>query len=250
MKIIAIVNQKGGVAKTTTAINLGAALAQNGKKVLLVDADPQANLTAGLGISPDKKTVYDCLVSELSLDEAIYATDIKGLDIVPANIQLANAELELSNIFGRETLLRESMESNKLLYDYILIDCNPSLGLLTVNALTACEGIIIPMEPSIFAFQGIDNLLKVVNLVKKKLNSRINIFGVLLTRVDSRTNIAKEFFEQLQEVFKEKLFETVIHQNVKITEAQAEKKPILFFDSDSKGSKEYLQLSKEVINRG
>jgi chromosome partitioning protein len=251
MVIIAIVNQKGGTAKTTTAINLGASLAHCNKKVLLVDIDPQSNLTVGLDVDAKEKTIYNCLMNELALESAIYKTHIKNLDIIPANIQLANAELELSSIIGRETVLRDSIENSKRLnYDYILIDCNPSLGLLTVNALSACDQVLIPLEASIFSFQGVDNLIKVINLVKKKLNKKISIGGVLLTRVDSRTNMSKEFADQLKEIFKEKVFNTIIHQNVKIAESQVDKQSVLEFAKDSKGAKEYLELAKEVISRG
>jgi chromosome partitioning protein len=252
MKIISIVNQKGGTAKTTTAINLGTSLAYEGKKVLLIDIDPQSNLTVGLDINvlDGEKTIYNCLMDEMQLDSAIHSTNTKNLDIVPATINLANAELELTNIIGRETVLRDSIEISKNLdYDYVLIDCNPSLGLLTINALSACDKVLIPLEASIFSFQGINNLIKVVNLVKKKLNKKIAIGGVLLTRVDSRTNISKDFEEQLKEIFKEKVFETIIHQNVKIAEAQVANKAVIEFAKESKGAKEYLALAREVISR-
>lgn len=251
MKIISIVNQKGGTAKTTTVINLGTSLVYEGKKVLLIDIDPQSNLTVGLDVNvlDGGKTIYNCLMDEIRLDSVIHNTNTKNLDIVPATINLANAELELTNIIGRETVLRDSIETSKNLdYDYVLIDCNPSLGLLTINALSACDKVLIPLEASIFSFQGINNLIKVVNLVKKKLNKKIAIGGVLLTRVDSRTNISKDFEEQLKEIFKEKVFKTIIHQNVKIAEAQVANKAVIEFAKESKGAKEYLALAREVLS--
>jgi len=250
MSIISIVNQKGGTGKTTTAINLGASLVELGKKVLLIDTDPQANLTTGIGATNGKKTIYDCLVNDVPISKCIYKTNIENLYIVPSSIQLANAEIELSSTLGRESVLKDAICSTTLDYDYILIDCNPSLGLLTINALTACNKVLIPLEPSIFSFQGVDNLIKIINLIRKKLNNKINILGVLLTRVDSRTNISKDFESQLKEIFKNKVFETLIHQNVKIVEAQVEKKTIIEYDKQSKGAKEYLQLAKEVVARG
>lgn len=250
MNIISIVNQKGGTGKTTTAINLGASLVKLGKKILLIDADPQANLTTGIGIKDKDKTIYDCLVNDAPIKECIYKTGIENLYIIPSSIQLANAEIELSSVLGRESVLKDAVCSSSLDYDYILIDCNPSLGLLTVNALTVCDNVLIPLEPSIFSFQGVDNLIKIINLIQKKLNSKINILGVLLTRVDSRTNISKNFESQLKEIFKNKVFDTLIHQNVKIVEAQVEKKTIIEYDKQSKGAKEYLQLAKEVVKRG
>jgi chromosome partitioning protein len=246
--ITAIVNQKGGVAKTTTTINLGSCLAELGKKVLLIDIDPQGNLTQGLGVENIDKTIYECLTEELPLSEIIQHTNFNNLDIVPANIKLANAELELSSTLGRESLLKDALEHADLNYDYILIDCNPSLGILTVNALTATEDIIIPLEPGIFALEGIGQLVKVIQLIKKKLNPKLNIKGVLLTRVNSRTSLAKDFEVQLHEIFGDKVFNTVIHNNVKIAEAQTYKKPINVYDKNAKGSIEYMSLAKELIS--
>lgn len=254
--IIAVVNQKGGVAKTTTAINLGSSLVEMGYKVLLVDMDPQANLTQGIGLMKEEETIYEVLKGEITFKGAICRTDIipdewKGqLDVLPSNIKLANAELELSGELGREKLLQEAYEEADILdYDYIFIDCNPSLGLLTVNSLSVANNILIPIEPSIFALDGIQQLLNVIKLIKKKINSQINIMGVLLTRVDGRTNIAKEFEEDLKEIFEEKVFNTVIHQNVKISEAQSEQLPINLFDKKARGTKEYYELAKEVTDK-
>lgn len=246
--IIAITNQKGGVGKTTTAINLGACLAELGKRILIIDDDPQGNTTQGLGVENIDKTLYECLTEELPVTDIIHSTGIKNLDIVPANIKLANAELELSSTLGRESLLKEALTNSNLNYDYILIDCNPSLGILTVNALTAAEGIIIPLEPGIFALEGIGQLVKVIQLIKKKLNPALNIIGVLLTRVNSRTSIARDFEEQLQSIFKDKVFKTIIHNNVRIAEAQAERKPINLYDKNAKGAIEYIALAKELLS--
>ncbi|MBM7624916.1 ParA family protein [Sporohalobacter salinus] len=250
MNIISIVNQKGGVAKTTTAINLASSLVELNKKVLVVDMDPQANMTQGLGFENNNKTtVYEILTNKLALNEGIYSTDINGLDIVASDIKLANAELELSGELGRETLLRESLQkSENLDYDYIIIDCNPSLGLLTVNALVACRETIIPVEPSIFSLEGIEQLINVIKTIKRKLNERLNIKSVLLTRVDGRTNIADEFLNELKNIFGNKVFDTIIHQNVKIAEAQTKSTPINIYDKNARGAKEYKSLAKELIN--
>ncbi|WP_129596252.1 ParA family protein [Anaerophilus nitritogenes] len=247
--IISVVNQKGGVGKTTTTCNLGSCLIELGKKVLLIDSDPQGNLSQSIGVKEYKSTIYDCLTNDLPIQESIINTGIKGLDIVPANIKLANAELELSSALGRETLLRDCIKSSSLDYDYILIDCNPSLSLLTINALAVCDRMIIPLEPSIFALEGISQLIKIINLIKKKINPKIEIEGVLLTRVDSRTSLSKEFKEQIDEIFGSKVFDTVIHQNIAIGKAQIENMPINLFDKNSKGYKEYLALAQEVIGR-
>jgi chromosome partitioning protein len=249
MEIIGIVNQKGGVGKSTTAINLSSCLAQLGKKVLLIDIDPQANTTRGIGFNQKvDTTIYEVLVEELPLSNAIYNTNIKNIDIVPSNIKLANAELELSSVFGRETILETAFQkSDSLDYDYVIIDCNPSLGLLTVNAMVACSDLIIPMEPAIFSLDGIEQLVNVINLIKRKINEELSIKGVLLTRVDARTNIAKEFEDELREIFGDKIFNTIIHQNVKIVESQAEQLPINIYDDKARGAKEYMKLAKELI---
>lgn len=260
MKIIAVVNQKGGVAKTTTAINLGSWLAEMGKEILLVDVDPQANLTQGMGFNKENKTTYKILKREIGFDDAIYKTNIEKenwrgkIDIIPSSIELANAELEFSGEIGRETLLKEAFEDSKLnkennkKYDYMIIDCNPSLGLLTVNALSIADSLIIPMEPSMFALDGMEQLMNVIKLIKKKINSKLTIEGVLLTRVDGRTNIGKEFERELKEIFGNKVFDTIIHQNVDLSNAQTEEVPINLFDKNAKGSKEYKKLAEEVKN--
>lgn len=252
MKIIAIANQKGGVAKTTTSINIASCLSELGKKVLLIDTDPQANLTKGLGLNvDDKKTLYECLVDDnIKLNEVIYESvkvNNTKIQVIPSSIKLANAEIELSSTLGRETLLKDLLDATTLNYDYIIIDCNPSLSLLTVNGLCAATDILIPMEPSIFSFEGIEQLVNIIKLVKKKINRGLNILGVLLTRVDARTKIATEFKTELQNIFGDKVFKTIIHQNVKLSEAQMNRLPINLFDRSSKGYQEYMQLAKELI---
>lgn len=249
--ILSLVNQKGGVAKTTTSINLAAALAELKQKILLVDMDPQANLTQGLGFTQKVEvTTYEILTEELPITKGIYASKIANVDLVPADIRLANAELELSGVIARETLLKGSFTAaGELDYDYVIIDCSPSLGLLTVNALTSSTDMIIPMEPAIFSLEGIEQLVNITNLIRKKMNPQLEIKGVLLTRVDSRTNIAEDFEAELRNIFGDKIFNTVIHQNVKIAEAQTEGLAVNHYAPRAKGSKEYAALAKELINR-
>ena len=249
MKTIAIVNQKGGVGKTTTAINLASYLAMLGKKTLLIDFDAQGNTTRGIGVSIKKGTIYNCITTENDINEYIHKTDIENLDVVPSNIVLANAEIELSTAMGRESILKEKCA---LLhgYDYCIIDCSPALGLFTVNALTAATDVIVPISTGIFALEGVEQLIKTINLVRRKLNPDIKILGVLLTKFDKRTNLSKEFKDALQETFEKKLFNTIIHQNIKINEAQSAQKPIGIYSETSRGAKEYKQFAKEVIERG
>lgn len=247
--IIAICNQKGGVAKTTTTINLASCLAQCRKKVLVVDCDPQYNLTVGVDIEPKGKDVYDLILKEdVSAEEVIQKTNF-AFDIIPASLKLANAEVEISNMFMREELLKDKLENIKNQYDYILIDCNPALGLLTLNALVSCDKVLVPIEPGAFNLEGIANLQNLIVKIKKKLNSSIDILGVLLTKVDERTKISKTFKQQLSNIFGDKFFNVVIHDNVKIQDAQMESKPINFFDKHCTGYREYLKLAREVINR-
>jgi len=259
MEIIAVVNQKGGVAKTTTAINLGSALAARGRKILLVDVDPQANLTSGVGFEKKEKSTYKIMKGEIDLGEAIYETGLGkdnwggSIDLIPSDIDLANAELEFSGEIGRETILKEAFDNSRSKvkeagYDYIILDTNPSLGLLTVNAISMADNLIIPLEASMFALNGMEQLTNVIKLVKKKLNNKLKIKGVLLTRVDGRTNIAEDFYSELKDVFGDKLFDTVIHQNVKLTEAQTEGLPINLFDKKARGAKEYAKLAEELIS--
>jgi chromosome partitioning protein len=250
LEIIAMINSKGGVAKTTSIINISSCLVELGKKVLAIDMDPQRNLTQGLNFNAeDRPTLYDCLLNDIPMEQVIYETDIENLHIVPSTIKLAGAEIELSTVLGRESILKDALDKIKDKYDYIMLDCDRSLGLLTVNALTSCTHIVIPLEPGIFALEGIDQLLKVVNLVKRKLNNNLAIKGVLLTRVIARTKIGKEFETKLSEIFSNKVFKTVVHQNVAIANAQTERKPINHYDVNSTGYKEYLNVTKELIER-
>jgi len=259
LKIISVTNQKGGVSKTSTAINVGSILAERGKKVLLVDIDPQFNMTTGLGFTKSNNTIYNIMKEDIKFHEAIYNTNIEPddwegkLDLIPSHIELANAELEFSGEIGRETILKEAYErsKDKIMdsgYDYIILDTNPSLGLLTINAMAIADSLIIPLEPSIFALDGMEQLTNVVKLVRKKINKDLKIEGALLTRVDGRTKIGDEFYSQLKEVFGDKLFNTVIHQNVAISEAQSEGLPINLYDKNAKGTKEYKSLVEELID--
>jgi chromosome partitioning protein len=237
---------------------LGAALAEKGKKVLLVDVDPQFNMTTGLGFSKKENTIYEVMKEDIAFHEAIYPTNIEPddwqgkIDLIPSNIELANAELEFSGEIGRETILKEAFDRSKAKieeknYDYIILDTNPSLGLLTINAMAVANSLIIPLEPSIFALDGMEQLINVVKLVRRKINKNLDIEGALLTRVDGRTKIAEEFYNDLKGVFGEKLFDTVIHQNVRISEAQSEGLPINVYDKKARGAKEYKQLALELM---
>lgn len=249
MRIIAFSNQKGGVGKSTSCINIAAALGMVNKSSLVIDMDPQGNTTTGLGINETDsiKTVYDCLTDELPLKEAIISTKFKGVDIVPADITLANAELEIASVMGRESLLKDSIALEIPDYDYIFIDLPPNLGLLTINGLVAADEVIIPVDVSIFAISGVAQLIKVINMVRKKLNPRLCITGALLTKVDARTNLSREIHQTMQEYFGNRLFKNVIHQNIKIAEAQKEQMPVSYYDPKCKGAEEYSEVAKEVL---
>ena len=228
---------------------------------MLVDVDPQFNMTTGLGFEKKENTIYEVMKEEIEFHEAIYPTNIEPedwtgkIDLIPSSIELANAELEFSGAIGREKILKEAydrsqedLDSRK--YDYIILDTNPSLGLLTINAMAVADSLIIPLEPSVFALDGMEQLINVVKLVRRKINKNLAVEGALLTRVDGRTNIGDEFYNDLKEVFGDKLFNTVIHQNVKISEAQAKGLPINLYDKKARGAKEYQQLALEMINNG
>lgn len=252
MKILAICNQKGGVGKTTTSINLAASLAHLGKKVLLVDTDPQANATSGVGIDKNEieNSIYNVLVEELDINLAIKETAYENLFIVPSSIELAGAEVELVSAISREQRMKNAINEIKSIYDYVIIDCPPSLSLITLNSLTAANGVIIPVQTEYYALEGLSQLMNTFNIVRKHLNSTLDIYGVLLTMTDSRTNISNQVAEEVRKHFKEKVFETVIARTVRLSEAPSYGEPILEYAKGSKGAKQYLSLAKEVIERG
>ena len=250
-KIIALANQKGGVGKTTTTINLAASLATLEKTVLVVDADPQANASSGLGV--DIKDVdcslYECIIDHAAVRDAIYTTDINGLDIIPSHIDLVGAEIEMLNLDNRERVLKNLLAPISSEYDYILIDCSPSLGLITVNALTAANSVIIPVQCEYFALEGISKLLNTIKIIKSKLNQQLEIEGFLLTMYDSRLRLANQIYDEVKRHFQELVFKTVIQRNVKLSESPSHGLPVILYDADSTGAKNHLALAKELINR-
>ena len=252
MKILAICNQKGGVGKTTTSINLAASLAHLKNKVLLIDTDPQANATSGVGIDKASisQSIYNILVDEVDINDVIVKTAYENLDIVPSSIALAGAEVELVSAISREQRMKNAISEIKEDYDYVVIDCPPSLGLITLNSLTAADGVIIPVQTEYYALEGLSQLMNTFNIVRKHLNSKLDIFGVLLTMTDSRTNISNQVAEQVRDHFKEKAFDTVIARTVRLSEAPSFGEPIIEYAKNSNGAKQYVSLAKEVIERG
>ena len=250
-KVIAIANQKGGVGKTTTTVNLGASLAFVGKKILLVDSDAQGNATSGMGIRKPDVThdIYDVLVNEVPIQDAIYPTSRENLDIVPATLQLAGAEIELTSMMARESRLKMALNEVKDQYDFILIDCPPSLGHLTINAFTASDSILIPVQCEYYALEGLSQLLNTVRLVQKHFNPELEIEGVLLTMYDARTNLGAEVVEEVRRYFQEKVYDTIIPRNIRLSEAPSHGMSIIDYDIRSKGAEVYQALAKEVLTR-
>lgn len=249
-KIIAIANQKGGVGKTTTSINLSASLAAQGKKVLVIDADPQANTSSGFGVDirQVQNSIYEMLVDGIAFDKALIHTDYENIDLIPSHIDLVGAEIEMLDIKNREMVLRNILKTAKKSYDYVILDCSPSLGLITVNCLTAADSVIIPVQCEYFALEGIAKLLNTIKIIKDKLNPMITVEGFLATMFDSRRSLDNQVLNELRNNFGALVFDIVIQRNVRLSEASSYGKPALYYDSKSKGAQDYMKLATELIS--
>ena len=250
-KIISLANQKGGVGKTTTAINLAASLAVLEQKVLIIDADPQANSTSGLGfdVRNVQSSIYECIVDEVNAQKVVLKTAIDNLDIIPSHIDLVGAEIEMLNRPNREKVLKSALSQIKDDYDFIFIDCSPSLGLITVNALTASDSVIIPVQCEYFALEGLGKLLNTIKIIQNRLNTDLEIEGFLLTMFDGRLNLSNQVYEEVKHHFQEMVFDTVIQRNVKLSEAPSYGKPAILYDASSKGAISYMNLAREILQR-
>jgi chromosome partitioning protein len=250
-KIIAIANQKGGVGKTTTAINLAASLAVLEKKVLIIDADPQANSTSGIGLDVRniEKSIYECLIDNEDPNGVIIRTEIEGLDIIPSHIDLVGAEIEMLNMEEREHKLKKVLARIQNTYDYLLIDCSPSLGLITVNALTAANSVMIPVQCEYFALEGLGKLLNTIKIIQGRLNPDLEIEGFVLTMYDARLRLSNQVVDEVRKHFQQMVFETIVQRNIKLSEAPSFGKPVVLYDAESKGTVNYLNLAREVITK-
>ncbi len=251
-RIIAVANQKGGVGKTTTTINLSACLAEQGQKVLVIDVDPQGNTTSGLGIDKNntENTVYELMLGEASIDDCIYKSVMDDLDVIPSNVNLAGAEIDLIDIDDREYILKKIVNSLKEKYDFILLDCPPSLSMLTVNAMTTANTVLVPIQCEYYALEGLSQLIRTINLVKQKLNPELEIEGVVFTMYDARTNLSLQVVENVKANLKQTVYKTIIPRNIRLAEAPSHGLPINLYDSKSAGAESYRLLAEEVIHRG
>ena len=249
VRVIAVANQKGGVGKTTTAVNLSSCLALLGAKELLIDVDPQGNSTSGLGIdkSTVKRCIYDCLVNDVPIEEVVIDTKVENLKLLPATIQLAGAEVELVSVLARENMLKRALEKIKYRFDFVIMDCPPSLGLLTINALTAATSVLVPIQCEFYALEGLSQLMRTVGLVQKSLNPSLQLEGVVLTMFDARTNLSIQVVDEVKNHFRNKVYHTIIPRNIRLSEAPSHGKPIVQYDPKSRGAEVYMELAKEVL---
>ena len=251
-RIIAIANQKGGVGKTTTAINLSASLASLGKKVLAIDMDPQGNMSSGLGVDKNEveKTVYDLIIGNIGIEECIYEEVIENLDVLPSNIDLSAAEIELIGVDNKEYILRDEVNKVKEKYDFIIIDCPPALSMLTINAMTTSDSVLVPIQCEYYALEGLSQLIHTIELVQERLNPELEIEGVVFTMYDARTNLSLQVVENVKDILKQNIYKTIIPRNVRLAEAPSYGMPINYYDKRSTGAESYRLLADEVIHRG